>query len=102
MIGDAAGMITPLCGNGMSMAMHAGKIAANLLHQFLKGRIGRDEMEKKYIHQWHHAFSTRLRMGRWIQSFFGGRFTTNLFIRAMKTFPSMVNQIEKRTHGDSF
>ena len=102
MIGDAAGMITPLCGNGMSMAMHAGKIAANLLHQFLKGRIGRDEMEKKYIHQWHHAFSTRLRMGRWIQSFFGGRFTTNLFIRAMKTFPSMVNQLEKRTHGDSF
>ena len=22
-IGDAAGMITPLCGNGMSMALHA-------------------------------------------------------------------------------
>jgi flavin-dependent dehydrogenase len=27
MIGDAAGLITPLCGNGMSMAMHASKIA---------------------------------------------------------------------------
>jgi flavin-dependent dehydrogenase len=29
--GDAAGMITPLCGNGMSMAMHAGKIATGLI-----------------------------------------------------------------------
>ena len=27
MIGDAAGMITPLCGNGMSMAFHSAKIA---------------------------------------------------------------------------
>src|SRR6266542_3038950 len=27
MIGDSAGLITPLCGNGMSMAMHAGKLA---------------------------------------------------------------------------
>ena len=26
MLGDAAGMITPLCGNGMSMAMHSASL----------------------------------------------------------------------------
>src|SRR5664279_3385320 len=34
-IGDAAGMITPLCGNGMSMAIHASKIGAESIEHFL-------------------------------------------------------------------
>ena len=32
MIGDAAGMITPLCGNGMSMAMHGSAIAFSFIY----------------------------------------------------------------------
>jgi flavin-dependent dehydrogenase len=43
MIGDAAGMITPLCGNGMSMAMHAGKIAGEEISAYLKGTISREK-----------------------------------------------------------
>ena len=31
MIGDAAGLITPLCGNGMAMAIHSAKIVADLI-----------------------------------------------------------------------
>jgi flavin-dependent dehydrogenase len=34
MLGDAAGMISPLCGNGMSMAMHASKIAFNNIRRY--------------------------------------------------------------------
>jgi flavin-dependent dehydrogenase len=37
MVGDAAGMVTPLCGNGMSMALHGSKIAALQMDRFLKG-----------------------------------------------------------------
>ena len=37
-IGDAAGMITPLCGNGMSMALHGSKIAAESIDGFLNNR----------------------------------------------------------------
>lgn len=36
MIGDAGGLITPLCGNGMSMAMHASKFLAEIVNEFLK------------------------------------------------------------------
>ena len=47
LLGDAAGLITPLCGNGMSMALHSAKIASGYTHQFLTGSITRDGMEKK-------------------------------------------------------
>ena len=48
MIGDAAGMITPLCGNGMSMAMHASKIAAEQISKFLAGTISGEKMENRF------------------------------------------------------
>ena len=48
LMGDAAGMITPLCGNGMSMALHGSKIAAGFIHQFLSGNTSRQEMESAY------------------------------------------------------
>ncbi len=102
MIGDAAGMITPLCGNGMSMAMHAGKIAAGVLHDFLEGRISRDEMENLFIRDWDKTFSSRLRTGRMIQSLFGKPVITNLFIKSMKPFPGMVTRLVKQTHGKTF
>ena len=102
MIGDAAGMITPLCGNGMSMGMHAGKIAAGLLKDFLEGKISRDEMENRYITKWNNTFSSRLRTGRMIQSMFGKPVVTNLFIRSMKPFPALVTKLIRQTHGEIF
>ena len=47
MIGDAAGMITPLCGNGMSMALHASKIAAEQINNFLENKISRERIGKE-------------------------------------------------------
>jgi len=39
LLGDAAGMITPLCGNGMSMAMHGSKLVFGNVHLFLQAKI---------------------------------------------------------------
>src|SRR6478736_1446680 len=52
MCGDAAGMITPLCGNGMAIAIHSAKIASALIIDFCGGKISREELEKKYSQQW--------------------------------------------------
>ena len=100
--GDAAGMIAPLCGNGMSMALHAGKIAASQISQFLDGSCSRKEMEDHYRREWNDKFSARLRTGRMIQSLFGRPLTTNLFIRTLKPFPSITNLLIKQTHGEPF
>ncbi len=102
MTGDAAGMITPLCGNGMSMALHSSKIAFESIDSFLKEMISRSEMENKYIHQWKTNFERRLYNGRMIQKMFGKEFITNLFIRAIRHFPFVINKMIQSTHGKEF
>lgn len=102
MTGDAAGMITPLCGNGMSMAFHSSKIAAELIQQFLEKKLTRMEMEHAYQLQWKKQFNTRLKTGRWIQRLFGKETTTNLFIKTIRHFPGLANRIIKATHGKPF
>lgn len=102
MIGDAAGMITPLCGNGMSMAMHASKLAAEQICYFLEGKITREEMEKQYIGQWQEQFAKRLQMGRRIQSLLGSKWLTNSFVTLGKAFPGLINWMIKQTHGSTF
>jgi flavin-dependent dehydrogenase len=102
MTGDAAGMITPLCGNGMSMALHASKIAASQIDLFLEGSISRAEMEEQYSRQWNRQFSKRLKMGRRIQSLFANKWLTNYFIALVKPFPRLVNFLIRQTHGKPF
>jgi menaquinone-9 beta-reductase len=102
MTGDAAGLITPLCGNGMSMAMHASKLCFNQIEQFLLGKSGRETMEKVYAQEWRKQFSTRLAAGRVLQKFFGEPKSTELFLRLMKRLPGLSSSIIKVTHGKVF
>lgn len=102
MMGDAAGMITPLCGNGMSMAMHSAKIASKYIHQFLLGEIQRETLEKTYSKHWKSQFDTRLRIGRSIQAMFGKPLATELFLKTLKPFPNLVGFLVKLTHGNPF
>jgi menaquinone-9 beta-reductase len=102
LMGDAAGMITPLCGNGMSMALHSSKIAAALVHDFLDGKINRKQLEQQYIKKWKKAFSFRLLTGRVIQNFFGKAWGTNLFIQVMKLMPFITRKLIRQTHGKPF
>jgi flavin-dependent dehydrogenase len=102
MIGDAAGMITPLCGNGMSMALHGSKLAFEEISQFMKGRITRYEMELQYTQQWEKHFGRRLQVGRLIQRFFGSASLSNFLITTLKPFPKFVAFLIGQTHGKPF
>jgi flavin-dependent dehydrogenase len=102
MLGDSAGMITPLCGNGMSIALHTSKIAASLINDFLKGEITRVQIEHLYEKQWKHHFEKRLRTGRMLQRFFGSDHLSNLFIATFKLLPFLSKPVIKMTHGKPF
>ena len=102
MMGDAAGMITPLCGNGMSMALHSSKIASGFIDLFLQKKITRGDMEKMYERQWSKLFERRLRIGRIIQKLFGKDQLTNIFIYTIKHFPFLIRKLIKATHGKEF
>lgn len=102
MTGDAAGMITPLCGNGMSMALHGSKIAFHCIDNFLQRKISRQQMEDQYTKQWKSRFGGRLRTGRLIQRQFGKETITNIFISAVKPFPFIIQSLIRATHGNPF
>jgi len=102
MSGDAAGMITPLCGNGMSMALHSSKIVFECISLFLNKTITRKQMENQYSQQWKEIFESRLNTGRMIQKLFGKERMTNWFINTIKPFPFLINKLIKATHGKEF
>jgi len=102
MIGDAAGMITPLCGNGMSMALHASKIAFEKIQKFLQGTISRELMEQNYSSEWKENFESRLRTGRMLQRLFNTAWLTTLMIRLGRSFPGLIRALIKKTHGRPF
>ncbi|MBL0884271.1 MAG: pyridine nucleotide-disulfide oxidoreductase, partial [Chitinophagaceae bacterium] len=102
MVGDASGLITPLCGNGMSMAMHASSLAFQAMQLFLEGSINREQMEKRYSKAWKRQFSKRLAIGRIVQSFFGNPFVTRIFLSTISKMPKLANWLIRQTHGNSF
>lgn len=102
MTGDAAGMIAPLCGNGMSMALHGSKIAAAVITDFLQNKSSRQQMEDDYTREWKKLFADRVRTGRFIQRMFGHPVLTNIFIAVMKPFPKITAYLIRQTHGEPF
>jgi flavin-dependent dehydrogenase len=102
MLGDAAGMISPVCGNGMSMALHASKIAFRHIPLFLKGNITRHEMEQDYTDEWNRHFGRRLSAGRIIQRFFGDNFLSGFLIRSVRPFPKLISYLIRQTHGTPY
>lgn len=102
MSGDAAGMITPLCGNGMALAIHSAKVVSELVHQFLQGAINRSQLENQYAQQWRALFARRLWAGRQIQNLFGSEWASNLAVNLARYTPSIAQFLVKQTHGDEF
>jgi flavin-dependent dehydrogenase len=102
MLGDAAGMIAPLCGNGMSMALHASSIAFPIVEGFFKGAITRDQMEHSYSRQWKKLFERRLSLGRMLQPLMVKSALSNPTLAILKNLPPVLNFIIKSTHGKPF
>jgi flavin-dependent dehydrogenase len=99
MVGDAAGMVHPLCGNGMAMAIHSAKICAEQVSQFLGGEIDRDRMESNYANLWDKEFRIRLKLGNAMQPLFGKNWTSNLALRTMKLLPGILPKAVALSHG---
>jgi flavin-dependent dehydrogenase len=103
MIGDTAGLIHPLCGNGMAMAIHSAKLVSELLINFANDTIkSRQELENKYIKSWNFNFKSRLKAGRLLSKTMLKPKLSKVLMRLMITFPFMLNQIIKKTHGKPF
>ncbi|ATP56812.1 FAD-dependent oxidoreductase [Pedobacter ginsengisoli] len=100
MIGDTAGLIHPLCGNGMAMAIHGAKICAELTIQFLNGNIlSRTGLEEKYEKEWSRNFKSRLAIGKLLSAITRNEILFTLLLNLLIKFPSVLPKIIKKTHG---
>ena len=104
MAGDAAGMIAPLCGNGMAMAIHSAKIISDLVIDYLnRPGVTHQQLQYRYADEWNRTFAKRLRFGRIVQNkLFGSRWSSRLAIQIALSSKFITDQIIKNTHGKPF
>ena len=97
MCGDSAGLIHPLCGNGMAMAIHAAKIASECI---LDGDlIPREAIEKEYGERWENEFSSRLWMGRQLQKLLMSNSMSSIALNTLTKSEKLLQNMIARTHG---
>jgi len=100
MCGDTAGLIHPLCGNGMAMAIHSAKIASERIDDYFKNaEYGRSKMETDYKKEWTNAFKRRLQTGRVLQSILLNRGASNLLMETITKSPGLIRSLINSTHG---
>jgi flavin-dependent dehydrogenase len=100
MIGDTAGLIHPLCGNGMAMAIHSAKIVSELIIEYLDNKISsRKELEAKYTREWNTNFKSRLATGRFLSKILRMENLAGFLMQLLAIFPFLLPKIIKKTHG---
>ena len=100
MCGDSAGMIHPLAGNGMSMAIRAAQISSELIIKAVDGTISsRLDLEEEYRRSWNKEFKTRLNHGQILSKIFRTTYLSDIILSFIKIFPFLLPMIIRSTHG---
>lgn len=99
MIGDTAGLIHPLCGNGMAMAIHSAKIASELVTRYCNKEIDGETLEQLYSNEWNLMFRQRLNTGRYIAALLQKEKLSSWLTGVMVLFPGLLPLLIKKTHG---
>lgn len=101
-VGDAAGCISPLTGNGMSMCGYSSVLLTGLIEAHLTGDLTRTELRAAYHSSWTEAFGRRIRRGRQLQRLFGRPYLSDIALRVLNPLEKVKHQIIASTHGVPF
>jgi len=88
-VGDAAIMIPPLCGDGMSMALRSSLLCAPLADRYLAGDISLSEWRHEYSRSIRRDFNGPLRWGRLLQWLFDIPVVPRLLVNAAHFAPEL-------------
>lgn len=99
MIGDAAGLIHPLSGNGMAMAIRSAKLASEALLDYKLNPKYRERIESKYTQSWKNNFRKRMNTGRILQKVLMHEKLSNFSQSFVQKVPGLLPKIIKLTHG---
>lgn len=99
MIGDAAQVIAPLAGDGISMAMDSAKLLANLFSDKKQKNISDADLYDMYNGEWQKCFERRLRTALFIQRVLFKKAGRRIGLSGLEYFPQALNYIIKKTRG---
>lgn len=99
MCGDSAGLIHPLCGNGMAMAVSSAKLASEAILNAIHFQQKRNIVEETYAKNWQNEFSMRLWFGRKLQHLFLQPLLLENGIRFFGQNSRLVPYLISKTHG---
>ncbi len=101
-IGDSAGTVSPVTGNGMSMSLRSASFLAEQIDHCLNEKINQEELTKRYRHFWNKQFASRIKLSGTLQSLTESTFLAQLSIKTFNVFPSVARFLIRQTHGKPF
>ncbi len=101
-LGDSAGSIAPITGNGMSIALRSASALAETIEYYFSNGLPARQLMKAYSDFWNKEFSSRIKLSRYFQRLSEYPILTNLTIRLMNSFPLLGKKIISQTHGQPF
>jgi flavin-dependent dehydrogenase len=96
-IGDAAAMIPPLTGNGMSMALESAALAAPTLISYAREKISWPEALSSHQKSWNTTFRPRLRWAAYTQRLAFSTHSQRLLFTIAKNLPIFAQFLLTRT-----
>ncbi|HEY2829445.1 MAG TPA: NAD(P)/FAD-dependent oxidoreductase [Thermoanaerobaculia bacterium] len=85
MVGDASGVIDPLTGNGMAMAMQSALLAAPLILRLLRSLQDRAQIESEYRERHRTMFAPRIRWSRAVARLLSDPALLDIAIRTVRS-----------------
>ena len=98
-IGDAAGIIAPLAGDGIGMAFQSAEIISEILNEHINSKISLDQLRERYSYEWGRMFSNRLRNALFVQNIVMNKRLRNPGLRIIKPFPSLLRHLTESTRS---
>jgi flavin-dependent dehydrogenase len=99
MIGDTAGMIAPMCGDGMAMALRSAEMAVPLVVSYLDGGESAATLKQQHEAAWRSEFGTRMRLGRWLHHAYCRPALARVGVEACRRMPPLGRWLIRKTRG---
>jgi menaquinone-9 beta-reductase len=94
-VGDAAYVVDPFMGEGITMAVRGAACVAKAFRQ-------PDAVAAAYEQAWHEQFDAALRWSPWLRRIIRSSITQELAVRGMRLFPSLLASITAHTRTGSY
>ena len=99
MIGDTAGMIAPMCGDGMAMALRSAELITPLASAFLDDHMTAGLFRAQHERAWRREFGLRMRLGRWMHHAYCRPAVARLSVGAVRRMPGLGRWLIRKTRG---